>query len=229
MAGRGVGQGRDSPRIPHWPGPRVFGRSSSLFRQRHIASPGYPGRRREHPPRSGRYVGPVRRLPRQERDHPAAGVRERWGVCGPGHDDRFPRLGGIVRPGGRACASERRGAARWRPGAGGPSPGDRGGRCNDRWQRGRIRRDVGRRAGGAGAGCPTHVVDHAVRPGTGGNLPRHSRTTPHDPPRGRGCARRAPGVGAVRPGTRIHLYAPIIVKYRDASTDAATALEEALR
>ncbi len=27
----------------------------------------------------------------------------------------------------------------------------------------------------------------------------------------------------------IHLYAPIIVKYRDASTDAATALEEALR
>jgi 2,3,4,5-tetrahydropyridine-2-carboxylate N-succinyltransferase len=27
----------------------------------------------------------------------------------------------------------------------------------------------------------------------------------------------------------IHLYAPVIVKYRDASTDAATALEEALR
>ncbi len=27
----------------------------------------------------------------------------------------------------------------------------------------------------------------------------------------------------------IHLYAPIVVKYRDASTDAATALEEALR
>ena len=49
-----------------------------------------------------------------------------------------------------------------------------------------------------------------------------------------------PPGAVVVPGTRgasgpfahkhgIHLYAPIIVKYRDASTDAATALEEALR
>ena len=49
-----------------------------------------------------------------------------------------------------------------------------------------------------------------------------------------------PDGSVVVPGTReaagpfagqhgIHLYAPIIVKYRDASTDAATALEEALR
>ncbi len=49
-----------------------------------------------------------------------------------------------------------------------------------------------------------------------------------------------PGGAVVVPGTRpasgpfagehgIHLYAPVIVKYRDASTDAATALEEALR
>ena len=49
-----------------------------------------------------------------------------------------------------------------------------------------------------------------------------------------------PGGAVVVPGTRkasgpfagehgIHLYAPIIVKYRDASTHAATALEEALR
>jgi 2,3,4,5-tetrahydropyridine-2-carboxylate N-succinyltransferase len=49
-----------------------------------------------------------------------------------------------------------------------------------------------------------------------------------------------PEGAVVVPGTRpasgpfahehgIHLYAPIIVKYRDASTDAATALEEALR
>ena len=49
-----------------------------------------------------------------------------------------------------------------------------------------------------------------------------------------------PGGAVVVPGSRqasgpfaqehgIHLYAPIIVKYRDASTDAATALEEALR
>ncbi len=49
-----------------------------------------------------------------------------------------------------------------------------------------------------------------------------------------------PDGAVVVPGTReasgpfahehgIHLYAPVIVKYRDASTDAATALEEALR
>ena len=40
-------------------------------------------------------------------------------------------------------------------------------------------------------------------------------------------AREASGPFADEHG--IHLYAPIIVKYRDASTDAATALEEALR
>ena len=40
-------------------------------------------------------------------------------------------------------------------------------------------------------------------------------------------AREASGAFAREHG--IHLYAPIIVKYRDASTDAATALEEALR
>ncbi len=40
-------------------------------------------------------------------------------------------------------------------------------------------------------------------------------------------ARAASGPFAGEHG--IHLYAPIIVKYRDASTDAATALEEALR
>ena len=40
-------------------------------------------------------------------------------------------------------------------------------------------------------------------------------------------AREASGPFAGQHG--IHLYAPIIVKYRDASTDAATALEEALR
>ena len=40
-------------------------------------------------------------------------------------------------------------------------------------------------------------------------------------------AREASGPFAGEHG--IHLYAPIIVKYRDASTDAATALEEALR
>ena len=40
-------------------------------------------------------------------------------------------------------------------------------------------------------------------------------------------AREAAGPFAGQHG--IHLYAPIIVKYRDASTDAATALEEALR
>ena len=40
-------------------------------------------------------------------------------------------------------------------------------------------------------------------------------------------AREASGLFAGQHG--IHLYAPIIVKYRDASTDAATALEEALR
>ena len=40
-------------------------------------------------------------------------------------------------------------------------------------------------------------------------------------------ARAASGPFAGQHG--IHLYAPIIVKYRDASTDAATALEEALR
>lgn len=40
-------------------------------------------------------------------------------------------------------------------------------------------------------------------------------------------AREASGPFAGHHG--IHLYAPIIVKYRDASTDAATALEEALR
>ena len=40
-------------------------------------------------------------------------------------------------------------------------------------------------------------------------------------------ARQASGPFAQEHG--IHLYAPIIVKYRDASTDAATALEEALR
>jgi len=40
-------------------------------------------------------------------------------------------------------------------------------------------------------------------------------------------ARKASGPFADEHG--IHLYAPIIVKYRDASTDAATALEEALR
>ena len=40
-------------------------------------------------------------------------------------------------------------------------------------------------------------------------------------------AREASGPFASEHG--IHLYAPIIVKYRDASTDAATALEEALR
>ena len=40
-------------------------------------------------------------------------------------------------------------------------------------------------------------------------------------------ARKASGPLADEHG--IHLYAPIIVKYRDASTDAATALEEALR
>jgi 2,3,4,5-tetrahydropyridine-2-carboxylate N-succinyltransferase len=40
-------------------------------------------------------------------------------------------------------------------------------------------------------------------------------------------ARKASGAFAAEHG--IHLYAPIIVKYRDASTDAATALEEALR
>ena len=40
-------------------------------------------------------------------------------------------------------------------------------------------------------------------------------------------AREASGAFAYEHG--IHLYAPIIVKYRDASTDAATALEEALR
>jgi 2,3,4,5-tetrahydropyridine-2-carboxylate N-succinyltransferase len=40
-------------------------------------------------------------------------------------------------------------------------------------------------------------------------------------------AREASGPFAAQHG--IHLYAPIIVKYRDTSTDAATALEEALR
>ena len=40
-------------------------------------------------------------------------------------------------------------------------------------------------------------------------------------------AREASGSFAREHG--IHLYAPVIVKYRDASTDAATALEEALR
>jgi 2,3,4,5-tetrahydropyridine-2-carboxylate N-succinyltransferase len=40
-------------------------------------------------------------------------------------------------------------------------------------------------------------------------------------------AREASGPFAQKHG--IHLYAPVIVKYRDASTDAATALEEALR
>ena len=40
-------------------------------------------------------------------------------------------------------------------------------------------------------------------------------------------AREASGPFAAEHG--VHLYAPIIVKYRDASTDAATALEEALR
>ena len=40
-------------------------------------------------------------------------------------------------------------------------------------------------------------------------------------------SRKASGPFAGEHG--IHLYAPIIVKYRDASTDAATALEEALR
>jgi len=40
-------------------------------------------------------------------------------------------------------------------------------------------------------------------------------------------ARAAPGAAAARWG--ISLYAPVIVKYRDAKTDAATALEEYLR
>jgi len=40
-------------------------------------------------------------------------------------------------------------------------------------------------------------------------------------------ARAAPGAAAVRWG--ISLYAPVIVKYRDAKTDAATVLEEYLR
>jgi 2,3,4,5-tetrahydropyridine-2-carboxylate N-succinyltransferase len=40
-------------------------------------------------------------------------------------------------------------------------------------------------------------------------------------------ARAAPGAAATRWG--ISLYAPVIVKYRDAKTDAATALEEYLR
>ena len=73
-----------------------------------------------------------------------------------------------------------------------------------------------------------------------------SSTTVYDLVRGE-TYRAAPGRpltipdgAVVVPGTReasgsfahehnIHLYAPIIVKYRDASTDAATALEEALR
>ncbi|MEJ2541543.1 MAG: 2,3,4,5-tetrahydropyridine-2,6-dicarboxylate N-succinyltransferase [Gemmatimonadota bacterium] len=38
-----------------------------------------------------------------------------------------------------------------------------------------------------------------------------------------------PGRGAVAEMHGIHLYVPVIVKYRDEKTDAATALEEALR
>ena len=98
---------------------------------------------------------------------------------------------------------------------------------------------VGRCGGGSSSARPLRAAWRADRAIT-------SSTTVYDLERAESY-RSAPGrpltipPGAVVvPGSRqasgrfadehgIHLYAPIIVKYRDASTDAATALEEALR
>ena len=64
-----------------------------------------------------------------------------------------------------------------------------------------------------------HEETHRATPGRPLTIPDGAVVVPG--------ARQASGPFAHEHG--IHLYAPIIVKYRDASTDAATALEEALR
>jgi 2,3,4,5-tetrahydropyridine-2-carboxylate N-succinyltransferase len=67
-----------------------------------------------------------------------------------------------------------------------------------------------------------------------------SSTTVYDLVEQREVRGEVPAGAVVVPGTRpargdyadvlgLSLYAPVIVKYRDASTDAATALEDALR
>ena len=204
-------------------------RAAPVPRPRHAAAA--PASSRGRARRPGRDGAPARRVPREGRRRDAARLRERRRVRRRGLDDRQPRARRLLRADREDASTSRRprrSAASSSPSGAVPV----------------VLEDEVFVGGGAGVYEGVCVRKRAVL-AAGVILTAssvlfdlvHERELPLDAraparrPRGRrrrpGRAPRARAPGASATG--LSLAAPVIVKYRDAKTDARTVLESALR
>ena len=180
--------------------------------------------------RPRRHHGPVRRPPGARHHDHAARLSQHRGVGGSRHHGRLARARRLVRPDRCPGPPVGGGPGRRRAGARGSSTRDRGGR-RVRGRRLRPVRGRGRRCGrGPGCGRDPHRPGPRHGPGRRARAARHPRCAAGHPAGFGGGARHPTGAGRVgvhRTASASHV--PVIVKRRDASTDARVALEDALR
>ena len=189
------------------------------------ARPSAPPAGRGGSSRAGRRPG--RRLPRPGRRRHAAVLRERRRLDRRGHDGRLARPGRLVRPDRRAGPPLRRRHDRRRARAAG-----RAARSSSRTRRssapavGLLEGVLVGRAAVIGAGRHPDRDDAPVRPGPRARHRRHARRAARRARRARSSCPGARACGGdVRGRHGLAVAAALVVKERDAGTDARVALE----